>query len=281
MKLITSDLAQIEPRVGAWLVGDMEFLELISRKEKPLSPYQAHAVLTMGWTGGNLKDEDPKKYDLAKARLLALGFGAGWEKLIVMTKAMGIDLTADDPEFVEVADPLTGETKKISGYGQYARQVVKDYRDSNPKTVAAWAALENGFRRSIGGDFDLRLPSGRLMRYEAIRAETRIELDKETKKPRRRTVFTACIGGKRVITYGSKLFENAVQATAREIFMYHVLKLHEAGFTMLLGIYDEALIECSPDRDVAEVKAIMSQTPPWIAGCPVSADAREVERYCK
>lgn len=279
MKLITSDAAQIEPRVAAWLAGDMDFLDLV---RTGMSVYEAHARATMGWTGGILKDEDEKLYALAKARVLSLGYGAGYEKLIIMAKAVaGLDLTVGDPEWIETTDPLTGEVKKISGYGQNARKVVKDYRDSNPKIVATWAELENAFRRSIGGDFELKLPSGRVMRYEAVRAETRIEPDKETKKPRRRTVFTACIGGKRAITYGSKLFENAVQATAREIFMYHVLKLHEAGYTMLLGVYDEAVLEVPNDKSVSKVKEIMSQTPPWIAGCPLAADAREVSRYTK
>lgn len=278
-KLITSDLSQIEPRVGAWLADDTAFLDLVA---KGFSPYQAHAMTTMGWKGGNLKDEDDKLYALAKARLLSLGYGAGWEKLLIMAKAVaGLDLAADDPEFIEIPDPLTGEVRKISGYGQNARQVVKDYRESNPKIVEIWGTLENSFRRSIGGDFELRLPSGRVMRYEAVRAETRIEPDKETKKPRRRTVFTACIGGKRVITYGSKLFENAVQATAREAFMWLVLKLEDAGFRTLINVYDEAVIECAPERDVEEVKAIMNQTPPWLANCPLSADAKEVKCYQK
>lgn len=280
-RLIASDASQIEPRVAAWLAGDTPFLELVG---KGFSPYQAHAMTTMNWAGGNLKEEDEKLYALAKARLLSLGYGAGYEKLIIMAKAVaGLDLTTNDAEFIEVPDLITGEIKKISGYGQNARQVVKDYRDSNPKIVEIWATLENSFRRSIGGDFELRLPSGRVMRYEAVRAETRIEPDKETKKPRRRTVFTACIGGKRVITYGSKLFENAVQATAREIFYHHVLKLHESGLTMLIGVYDEVVLEISIDSPATagDVVKIMSETPAWIPGIPLAAEGKELKCYQK
>lgn len=279
-KMITSDLSQVEPRVSAWLAGDTEFLKLVA---EGFSPYQAHAMTTMGWTGGNLKEEDPKKYDLAKARLLALGFGAGWEKLIVMAKRLGIDLTTEDPEWIEIPDLVNKTTKKVSGYGLTSKKVVKDYRESNQRVVAVWRSLDDAFKQSISNNLTLTLPSGRKLVYEKVRCETRIEPDPETKLPRRKSVFTCSIGGRRTITYGSKLFENIVQATAREVFMSHVLALHRAGMPMLIGVYDEAVLEIPLDNPATpdDVKAIMSQTPSWLAGCPLSADAKQVERYTK
>lgn len=279
-KMITSDLSQVEPRVSAWLAGDTEFLKLVT---DGFSPYQAHAMTTMGWKGGELKNEDPKLYSLAKARLLALGFGAGWEKLIVMAKRLGIDLTIDDPGWIEVPDLVNNTTKKISGYGSNAKKVVKDYRESNKKVVATWARLDAAFKQSIGGNLTLTLPSGRKMVYENVKCETRVEPDPETKLPRRKSVFTCSIGGRRTISYGSKLFENLVQATAREVFMGHVLALHAAGLPMLLGIYDEAILEIPLDNPVtpADVKAIMSKTPEWLPNCPLTADAKEVSCYQK
>lgn len=281
MKLITSDLSQIEPRVLAWLAGDADFLTMVASGK---SPYEAHARLTMGWTGGVLKNENEKLYGLAKIRVLQLGYGSGWEKFIqTAKKEAGIDLTAEDPEWIETPDPVTGEPKKVSGYGHNARAIVKAYRDSNPKITDLWKQLESALRRSIGQDLVLRLPSGRELRYESIRAETRIGPNKETKKPERKTVYTAVIGGKRTITYGAKLCANITSATARDVFYEHVLKLHDAGFVMLIGVYDECVLEVPLDRvnAVSEVKTIMSQTPAWLPGCPVAADAKEVERYCK
>ena len=62
---VVADLSQIEPRLTAFIAGDTEFLDLI---KKGMSPYEAHARQTMGWTGGKLKDEDPELYLLAKVR---------------------------------------------------------------------------------------------------------------------------------------------------------------------------------------------------------------------
>jgi len=62
------DASQIEPRVLAVLSGDTDFLE----RCKKVSPYQAHAEVTMGWdpAKGSLKDNDKPMYALAKARCL-------------------------------------------------------------------------------------------------------------------------------------------------------------------------------------------------------------------
>lgn len=279
MKMITADLEQVEPRVGAWLVDDTEFLSMVT---EGFSPYQAHAMLTMGWKGGELKKEDPKKYALAKARLLSLGYGAAWEKLILMARSVAqIDLTDDDPEFIEVIDPATGGIIKESGYGQNAKKVVIDYRETNPKWTAIWSRLEIALRNSLGSDLIITLPSGRVLKYESVRAETRIEADKKTGKPRRKTVWTACIGGKRVITYGSKIFENLCQALAREVHYDGVLKLEDAGLSSLFGVYDEAVLEVPMETKVEDVKRIMEQVPEWLPGCPIGVEAKEVERYCK
>lgn len=279
MKMITADLEQVEPRVGAWLAGDKEFLELVN---KGYSPYQAHAMTTMGWTGGELKKEDPRKYALAKARLLSLGYGAAFEKLIIMARNVaGIDLTENDPEWIESVHPITGEMTKISGYGHNAKKVVADYRASNPKITETWAKLENALRNSLGSDLVITLPSGRILRYEAVRAETRIEPDKETGKPRRRTVWTVCIGGKRVITYGSKLFENITQAVSRDVHYDGVLNLEDAGLSSLFGVYDEAVLQVPLETKVEDVKRIMEQIPEWLPDCPISVEAQVVERYCK
>jgi len=83
---IVSDLSQIEPRLTAFIAGDMDFLKLI---KQGMSPYEAHARQTMGWTGGKLKDEDPELYLLAKVRVLQLGYGSGWHKFAETVKQYG------------------------------------------------------------------------------------------------------------------------------------------------------------------------------------------------
>jgi len=184
---------------------------------------------------------------------------------------------------VEVRDPATGDLRQVPGRGTAARQIVKEFRDANPKLLVVWNKLDAGLKLSIGSDFEVALPSGRSMRYGEVRATVSIEPDPETGKPRRRNRVTADIGGLRVSLWGSKIFENIVQATARDVFAYHLLKLEDAGLTPLFGIHDEAVIECPVDSGVTAeyIEQIMNQTPPWLQHCPVSAEAREVSCYTK
>lgn len=282
-QLVTSDLSQIEPRCAAYIAGDMDFLKLAAQLPSERGGlYAAHAIKTMGWDPErNLKTEDPKKYGLAKMRVLSLGYGASWKKLIIMARIQsGIDLTVGDPEWIEETHPWTGVVKKVPGYGAQAKTVVKDYRASSVKIVAAWRALEDALRRSIGQDFFITLPSGRQLRFEKVRADTRIEADDEG-KPYRKTVYTAEVDGTRKIVYGSKLFAMTCQAFARDIFYEAVLRLENAGYCVRLGVYDECVMELQPGQPPAEVTKAMITTPDWLPGFPLATDTKLLPCYSK
>lgn len=278
-KMIISDLSQIEPRILAWLSGDRAMLKLL---ETGMSIYEAHARTKMGWTGGNLKKENAATYALAKANVLALGYQAGWQKYIIMAyNYTRLDITADDPEWVEESNPFTGEITRVSGYGHRARATVRDFRASNKPITDLWNKLDCAFKQSIGSDFVLTLPSGRRMVYEDVRCSTRIVANKETGKPERKSEFTAVTGGKRVAYYGGKLTENATQATARDVFMEHTLAMERNGWNSLFGVYDESVLEVDKDVTVCDVENAMSQTPEWMPGLPVGAEAHESPCYKK
>lgn len=277
--LIVADASQIEPRVLAWLSGNHDLLKLVATG---VSLYEAHARTNMGWTAGDLKVEAPEIYALAKAQVLALGYGAGWEKFIVMAHDYtGQDFTKDDPEFITVYDPVTGEEKQESGYGTTAKAIVKKFREENPKIVDLWKKLDESFKRSIGGNFTMAIPGGRKMTYECIRCEARIVPDLETGKPKRKTVFTCSIGGRRVESYGGKITENLVQSVAREVFADGLLRLEDAGMCALFTVHDEVILEVADDVEPCEVERLMSITPAWVPGLPLAATASKVSRYQK
>lgn len=279
MKMITSDLSQIEPRVLAWLAKDQKCLDSMAAGE---SPYVAHARATMGFTGKDLKKEDPEKYALAKARILALGYQAGWKKFILMAKVLAqLDVTKDDPETVEETNNITGEVKTVSGYGFNAKRIVNEYREQNAKVKNLWSTLDDSFKRSIGSDFTMTLPSGRKLRYERVRCECRIEQDPETKKPVRKFVFTANVGEKRVITYGGKLTENITQAIARDVFAEKILALEAASYCVLFSVHDEAVLEVPILTSEEEIDIIMGRPVEWLPGCTIAADTKVVSCYCK
>jgi hypothetical protein len=279
-RMITADLAQIEPRVLAWLADDQVMLDYF---RQGLAAYDAHARATMGWKGeGKLKQSDPQMYQLAKARVLALGYGAGWRKFITMAlSTAGLDITKDDPEWIDVFDYNTNTTKKVPGYGKHAREVVKEFRASNKKVVEYWYHLEGAFKASVGDTFIMKLPSGRRMNYRNVAKSIKPEFDKETGKPIQREQWTAESDGKRKHFYGGKLCENAVQATSRDVFGEHIYSIDSSGVPCLFTVHDEGIFEVDKNVSIGDIKAEMSKCPDWLAGCPIDATVEEVERYKK
>ena len=86
----------------------------------------------------------------------------------------------------------------------------------------------------------------------------------------------------RIETYGPKLVENIVQATARDLLALAMLRLRDAGYEIVMHIHDEAVLEV-PDgvSSVDEVCRMMSVAPDWAAGLPLRADGYECPFYKK
>jgi DNA polymerase len=75
-------------------------------------------------------------------------------------------------------------------------------------------------------------------------------------------------------TYGGRLAENIVQATAHCILRFAILQLRAAGFPTVLHVYDEIVVEilstCGDDV-IDVVERIMSAMPWWCANWPIRA----------
>lgn len=86
----------------------------------------------------------------------------------------------------------------------------------------------------------------------------------------------------RIETYGPKLVENIVQATARDLLALAMLRLRNDGFGIVMHIHDEAVLEV-PDgvSSVDEICRKMSIAPAWAEGLPLRADGYECSFYKK
>jgi DNA polymerase len=263
------------------LAKDWKWLDLV---RAGWNPYEAHAKVAYNWPGGaKLKDSDPTLYKLSKAARLGLGYGCGWKKFIVMSKTLAaLDICANDPETVTEIDPVSGEDVEVSGYGYLSKKTVAEFRAGNKCITDLWGNLDDSFRRSTGSDFTMKLPSGRVMRYENVRQAVRhVPDEKDPRKKRKKYVFTANIGGIPKEFYGGKLTENITQAVARDVFAEHIDLLDRSGMANLFSVHDEAVLEVKPDVSAKDVEEVMSTCPAWLKGCPIAAEAKETERYFK
>lgn len=256
-KFIVADLSQIEARVALWFADDQKQLQLI---RDGLDLYEAHARSQMGYKFAQaLKDyceapDTPEKdrniRQFAKCRVLGLGFGLGFKKfvLIVMQWA-GIKITEAE-----------------------AKKIVDDYRRANPGIVALWNKLDRAMRGHVlKGDkepFRIELPSWRVLEYFDVTGGDELKARDER-------------GGHHLYWYGGKLFENLVQATARDILGAAILRIEAAGHRVVLHVHDEVVCEVEPDVTVEEIKALMTEVPHWAEGLPIGCSAKKVDRYFK
>jgi len=76
----------------------------------------------------------------------------------------------------------------------------------------------------------------------------------------------------RTDTYGGKLTENIVQATARDIPAHAPVKVHAAGYLPVLHVHDEIVAEIPEGQgSVEEVEALMCDLPDWCKDWPLRA----------
>lgn len=297
-RMIIVDLAQIEPRVLNWFVGNWAFIDLL---DTGMNPYEAHARSTMGWTGGNLKSENAAIYALAKARLIALGYGAGWRKFIEMAamyvapdQFRDIFEVAPKPEQEErfvsflkwqsatskeakrdlklwnsVDDPMARTQKNV--WVQSFTQVM-DFRATNPliadRVTGLWAQLNKEFQDSRTETYELTLPSGRSLYYFEVSSN----LGWSALRTR---------GGRPEKIYGGLLTENLCQSISRDLFAHGLLNIEAAGHKVLFTVHDEAIVSVAEGVTVEEINRLLCKTPAWAARLPVAAEGCVTTHYKK
>ena len=119
-----------------------------------------------------------------------------------------------------------------------------------------------------------RLLSGRLLTYHRPR------LSPSTRDPGYAISYEGWntnpkngpVGWIRMDTWGGRLTENVVQATARDIQWYGMRNLEAAGYPIVLHVYDEDVAEVPHGfGSVEEFERIMSTMPPWAHDWPIRA----------
>ena len=293
--LIPVDAAQIEARVTLGLSGDKSQL---ARIRDGLGVYEAHARDTMGYSDpAPLKDKDPLGYHLAKTRVLGCGFACGWFKFVNFAKGMlpieafegifgaAVAQAHIDALLQSIAKRTDDQAKEIRAmlpeidaqtmrYWVNAWLQVSDFRKRNPKIVATWGRLKSAMALNDKKDFEIELPSGRHLRYRAVRV---MKDSLSSLTPRLGKMM-------RVFTHGGKLLENCAQGAARDIFMDRVMEMRRQGHEVILRVYDEAVVladEAGAEETRKKLEAIMSTSPSWWKSLPLGAEGNVVTRYTK
>lgn len=181
-----------------------------------------------------------------------------------------------------------------------AKKGINTYRDENPMVVKLWADVEECAIRAAqtsasstkpvvlrnlsffvdGIWLCIKLPSGRLLRYPYPEVQNVLRYRKMVKK----LTFRSEIKGKwvREGTYGGKLVENIVQATARDLMVNACFNAEAEGYEIVGTVHDELIALVPQDFGSAhELEEILRKKPSWATDCPVNAEGWQDTRYRK
>ena len=81
-------------------------------------------------------------------------------------------------------------------------------------------------------------------------------------------------------TYGGKIVENIVQATARDCLAVTLHRVIEAGYKPVMHIHDEIVIDATPEEELDDVNRIFSRPIEWAPGLPLKGDGF-ISKYYK
>lgn len=272
-KFMISDFSAIEARVIAWFADEEWRLDVFrnggdiycaSASQMFKVPVVKHGE------NGHLRQK-------GKVAELALGYGGGINAL----KTFGAD--------------------KMGMTEEEMQETVDLWRESSPKITAMWRKVEKAAIRAIvkrgtvvlpeykgltftyeSGVLWMTLPSGRRLAYwdaryaESGKANGRkcisyMGVDQKTKR------------WGRIETWGGKMVENCVQATARDCLRDAMMALDAAGYDIRCHVHDEVIVTEPVDsgRTVEDMSEVMGRPIEWAPGLPLRADGYEGTYYFK
>ena len=257
------DFSAIEARVIAWIAGEQWVLDTFRRGGDIYCSTASKMFGVPVEKHGANSHLRPK----GKISVLALGYQGGVGSL----RAMG------------------GERLGLSE--QEMSETVTKWRQANPHIVRLWSRIEKGamctittgektvinqgitFERKWGG-LAVTLPSGRAIYYPRaeIGSEGRITYEGQNQTTKTWT---------EIETYGGKMTENIVQATARDCLAETMLKLDRKGFDIVFHVHDEVIVEATPDQTLEDIEAVFASPIPWAKGLPLQGAGYTTKYYLK
>lgn len=268
-RFVVSDFAAIEARVLAWIAGEEWTLEAF-RQGKDIYCETASMMYRVPVEKHGQNSHLRQK---GKVAVLACGYQGGVGAMKRMDKGGSI------PE-----DEL--------------QSVVDQWREANPKVVKLWRTCELAAKTAIqehrtvrlahglafsyiNRNLFIKLPSGRKLCYW----DTRLKQDDYT--GRLSIVYMGVNQETKqwgeTETYGGKLVENIVQATARDCLAVAMTRVSALDYKIVMHVHDEMIVDVpSTDTEApGKITAIMAQPIDWAEGLPLKGDTYETPFYMK
>lgn len=268
-RFAVADYSAIEARLTAWFCDEKWRQDVFATTGKiyeASASQMFHVPIDQITKGSDLR----KKGKVAE---LALGYGGG----------------------VAALERMGGAAMGLSE--EEMREIVSKWRIASPHIKQMWYKVQDTAYQAVeqrrcmqvahgvsyfyqAGILFAQLPSGRRLAYvrpKFVQGKYGPELtyegaDQQTHKWGRQK------------TWGGKLFENLIQAIARDCLATAMLRLDSAGYKIVMHIHDEVVIEVpakTAAEDLSNIESIMAEQLEWAPGLILTADGFVCDYYKK
>ena len=261
-----SDFSAIEARVIAWYAGEQWRLDVFDSHGMI---YEASASQMFHIP---IEDVDKELRQKGKVAELALGYQGGPGALVQMGALNNGVLEEELQGLVDAWRKASPNIVNLWGIVQGAA-----FEAVESRKVVKLEKQRLAFFMKAGTLF-IKLPSGRNLAYPNAKLERGkfgmvIKYDGKGEK----------VGFVRLETYGGKLVENIVQATARDVLGDALIRLDKLGFEIVFHVHDEIVAEVPKDShySIEDMNEIMGQSVDWAPGLPLRSDGYTTDYYKK
>ena len=269
---VVRDLSQIEARVIAWLAGQGDILAVFGRGEDVYVYTQKKLGLPNRQAG--------------KVVVLGLGFGMGPRHFVEYAAGQGVVITLEESESM-VREWRLANDKIVSFWRRLddiAKVVLRGFNGS-PFELQATSEISFCASRARNGTclLTMLLASGRRLYYRNARLAADPGTGRESIVYEGVDTYTKKWSDQR--TWGSKLAENATQATARDVIIEAGLRVDHQGLgDLVLSVHDELVFEVldgSSGKMSHEIRQEIDKRPTWAVDLPVASEGGISYRYGK
>lgn len=279
---LVADFSAIEARVIAWLAGEQWRLDVFATHGKI---YEASASAMFGVPIELIKKGNPEYSLRQKGKIaeLALGYQGSAGALVAMG---ALDMGLTEGELQEIVHRWRSANKRIVDlWYSLENAALEVMRTGQPVGVKGMILAREGDYANGQDFFTITLPSKRKLFYpkpflnqndfgkEALHYHG---VNQTTKK------------WEVISTYGGRLVENVVQATARDCLAESLMRLSIVGYQTVFHVHDEVILDVPnveivniDNNELDKVFEIMGQPISWAPGLLLKADGFETSYYKK
>lgn len=293
-RIYAVDYSTIEVRILAWLAGEIELLDQLT---KGLDPYIQFAGNHMYNVSPDTISKSDFRRQVAKSAILGCQYQIWIDAFIEYCKNQDVKITREE-----------------------ATNAVLSYRAANRAIVDFWGLIEKAcilavetkgeailnnlrIRFELINDREflcIYLPDGRPIKYYKPQVKERLTMherkdrdgnvmlddngEPQTYMKRKRVLsYLTHFNGRitREYTYGGKLTQNVVEGIGSQIMGHGLVEAEKHGYFPIATVHDEAVTEREQGGDINELIEIVCDLPKCYEGLPITAEGAECIEYRK